>query len=243
MNIALIGYGKMGKAIERMAQHRGHTITAIIQSSNKEQLNREFLQHVEMVIECTGPESAVTHLRFCFENGFPVVCGSTGWLHHWDSLIEICQNQQGRFLYASNFSIGVNLFFELNEYLAKLMRDYRQYVPRIEETHHTAKKDAPSGTAITLAKGITNNHSQLNGWISGPSKEPNKLSIESFRIDPAPGTHVVRYESAVDTIDITHTAHNRDGFALGAVLAAEFLQKQQPGIYRMKDVLGIRQEF
>lgn len=240
MNIALIGYGKMGKAIERMAQQRGHTIIAIIQSSNKEQLNRALLQYADVFIECTGPESAVEHLRFCFENHFPVVCGSTGWLHHWDSVIEICQNQQGRFLYASNFSIGVNLFFQLNEYLAKLMSGYEQYVPRIEETHHTGKKDAPSGTAITLAHGIINNNTQLNGWISGPTNEPNKLSIDSFRIDPAPGTHVVRYESAVDTIDITHTAHNRDGFALGAVLAAEFLHKQQPGIYRMKDVLGIQ---
>ncbi|MFM7709653.1 MAG: 4-hydroxy-tetrahydrodipicolinate reductase, partial [Ferruginibacter sp.] len=224
-------------------QQRGHTITAIIQLSNKEQLNRAFLQNTEVVIECIGPESAAEHLRFCFENGFAVVCGTTGWLHHWDNLIALCQNHKGRFLYASNFSMGVNLFFELNEYLAKLMSGYEQYIPRIEETHHTAKKDAPSGTAISLADGIIHNNTHVHGWITGPSKEPNKLSIDCFRIDPAPGTHIVRYESAVDSIDITHTAHNRNGFALGAVLAAEFLQKQQPGIYQMKDVLGIRQGF
>ena len=238
MKIALIGYGKMGKAIEAIAKEKGHAIVLKIQQHNKEELTVEHLQHADVAIECTSPESAVAHLKICFDAGVPVVCGSTGWLQHWNEVINYCQDKNGSLLFASNFSIGVNLFFELNQVLAEMMASHSEYNVQMEEIHHTQKKDAPSGTAISIAKDILSRRTDLKEWVSGAAANSHQLGIVSQRMDPAPGTHLVQYVSEIDTIEIKHTAHNRKGFASGAVLAAEFLKGKQ-GVYAMKDVLRI----
>lgn len=238
MKIALIGYGKMGKAIESIAIERGHQIVLKIDSSNKESLTISALHEADVAIEFTNPHSAVAHLKFCFNAGIPVVCGSTGWLHQRDEVEAFCIEKKGGFLYASNFSIGVNIFFEINKMLARLMNKHPEYEVNMEEVHHTEKKDAPSGTAISLANDIINELDRKENWISGETNDSAQLSITSKRIDPAPGTHMVKYQSAIDSIEIIHTAHNRKGFALGAVLAAEFMQNKK-GLYQMKDVLEI----
>ncbi|TKK68875.1 4-hydroxy-tetrahydrodipicolinate reductase [Ilyomonas limi] len=238
MNIALIGYGKMGKAIEELAIQKGHPIVLKIASQITAELTAENLQKADVAIEFTNPHSAVSNLKTCIDAGVPVVCGSTGWLQQWDEVKKYCDEKNGTLLYASNFSIGVNLFFELNTYLAKLMAAYPAYEVMIEEIHHTQKKDAPSGTAITLAEQILQQIQRKKGWVNEVSNNEQELSIISKRIDPAPGTHTIRYTSAIDDIEITHTAHNRQGFAGGAVLAAEFLQGKK-GIYTMKDVLHL----
>ena len=238
MKIALIGYGKMGKAIEAIAVQKGHEIILRISSQNTAELNTLNLQTADVAIEFTNPHSAVANIKQCFAAGVPVVSGSTGWLQHWEEVKSDCEAKNGALLYASNFSIGVNLFFELNTYLAKLMAAYPQYDVMLEEIHHTQKKDAPSGTAITLAEQVLQHITRKKHWVNHKSDEASELEIISERIDPAPGTHKIRYTSDIDDIEIIHTAHNRKGFAGGAVLAAEFLAGKK-GIYTMKDVLGL----
>lgn len=238
MKIALIGYGKMGKAIEEIALQQQHEIVLKIDLSNMEEFTKDNVNKADVAIEFTSPHTAFDNVKKCLEYNVPVVCGSTGWLGKLNEVEQLCSAKNGSFLYASNFSIGVNLFFELNTYLAKLMSGYKQYNSSITEIHHTQKKDAPSGTAIALAEQILANNSVKKSWINSQSNNREELEITSERIDPAPGTHIIKYSSAIDDIEITHTAHNRTGFASGAVLAAEFIANKK-GIFTMKDVLGL----
>lgn len=238
MKIALLGYGKMGHAIEEIAVKKGHEIVLKINIDNVEDMTLESLRRADVAIEFTGPESAVENLEKCFEAGVPVVCGSTGWLNKWDDIKKYCSEKDGSLVYASNYSIGVNLFFEVNTYLAKLMKEYEEYDVQMEEIHHTQKKDAPSGTAITLAQQILENVTSKKQWVNQPGDNKENLVIISERVDPAPGTHKIKYTSAIDDIEIIHTAHNRIGFAGGAVKAAEFINGKK-GIFSMKDVLGL----
>ncbi|MGC8749488.1 4-hydroxy-tetrahydrodipicolinate reductase [Hydrotalea sp.] len=237
MKIALIGYGKMGQAIEQIALNKGHEIVLKIDVNNAHELTKENLQKADVAIEFTGPHSAFQNVMHCINWGVPVVCGSTGWLEKLQEVEDTCRQKNGAFIYASNFSIGVNLFFELNKFLARLMNKHSEYNVSLTEIHHTQKKDAPSGTAITLAEQIMQEITSKKKWVNTPTQQSNELSIISERIDPAPGTHKVLYQSPIDDIEIIHTAHNRIGFAGGAVLAAEFL-KDKKGIFTMKDVLG-----
>ena len=239
MNIALIGYGKMGKAIEEIALQSGHTIVLKIDADNYESgFTPDNIRKADVAIEFTGPDTAVNNIKKCFEWGVPVVAGSTGWLEHWEEVVTCCNDNNGSFLYASNFSIGVNIFFELNKVLARMMADKAGYEVSVEEIHHTQKKDAPSGTAITIAEGIMENNHLKKSWINEPTENKDELSIISKRIDPAPGTHIVKYQSEIDDIEIIHTAHNRKGFATGAVRAAEYIF-QKKGVFTMKEVIGI----
>ena len=238
MNIALIGYGKMGKAIEEIALSKGHTIGLKIDLDNQDDLNAENLSKADVAIEFTGPHSAVANLKKLFDAGVPVVSGSTGWLEQWSEIKQYCESKNGAFIYASNFSIGVNLFFELNSYLAKLMSNHTGYEVSMEEIHHTQKKDAPSGTAITLAEQVMVHIKSKKQWVNEATGNKDDLQITSKRIDPAPGTHSIKYHSDIDDIEIIHTAHSRKGFAGGAVAAAEFIAGKK-GIYTMKDVLGL----
>jgi len=238
LKIALIGYGKMGKAIEEIALERGHTVPLKIDINNIDSFTKENLQQCDVAIEFTGPHSAVENISKCLDAGTPTISGSTGWLQEWETIKNKCETSGGALIYASNFSVGVNIFFELNKKLAQLMSRQTEYTVSMEEIHHTQKKDAPSGTAITLAEQVLENIPQKKKWINEAAKYPNELSIISKRIDPAPGTHSIKYSSSIDDIEIIHTAHNRTGFATGAVLAAEFIAGKK-GIYTMKDVLGI----
>lgn len=237
MKIALIGYGKMGKAIEKIALSKGHEIVLRIDLENNHELTTQNLLNSDVAIEFTGPSSAFTNLIKCAKAGIPAVCGSTGWLKEYSVVRDAFQKNGSAFLYASNFSIGVNIFFELNKKLANLMAAHPEYIAGIREIHHTHKLDAPSGTAITLAEQIISEIPTLKNWINKTGQKSGELPIISERLDPAPGTHEVKYQSAIDDIEIIHTAHNRDGFAGGAVLAAEFIQHKK-GIFSMKDVLG-----
>ncbi|NCI46999.1 4-hydroxy-tetrahydrodipicolinate reductase [Sediminibacterium soli] len=237
MKIALIGYGKMGKAIENIALEKGHEVVVKIDLDNADAFNKENMARADVAIEFTGPHSAFDNIMKCLAFGIPVVSGSTGWLEQWDTVKKTCEEKNGTLIYASNFSIGVNLFFELNTYLAKLMSRHPSYNVSMEEIHHTQKKDAPSGTAITLAEQVIAN-SHKTSWVNQATDSAGELGIVSERIDPAPGTHKVRYSSAVDDIEIIHTAHSRVGFAGGAVLAAEFTAGKK-GIFGMKEVLGL----
>ena len=238
MKIALIGYGKMGKAIEEIAVAKGHEILLKLDISNSEDFTTENLSKCDVAIEFTSPHSAVNNLKKCFAAGLPVVCGSTGWLAQWDEIASDCTAKNASMVYASNYSIGVNLFFELNTYLAKLMNKYTNYDVMLDEIHHTQKRDAPSGTAITLAEQVIANITRKKQWVNHLSNNTDELEIISERIDPAPGTHKIKYHSPIDDIEIIHTAHNRQGFAGGAVLAAEFVVGKK-GIYSMKQVLGL----
>ena len=238
MKIALIGYGKMGKAIEEIAQLKGHEIALKIDVSNQHEFTKERLSLCDVAIEFTNPKSAVDNLKKCLAAKVPVVCGSTGWLEQWDEIASLYTNEEGSLVYASNYSIGVNLFFELNKTLANLMNNHYEYEILVEEIHHTEKKDAPSGTAISIAEQILQHITRKKQWVNHISDNEQDLEINSERIDPAPGTHKVKYFSPIDDIEIIHTAHNRKGFAGGAVLAAEFITGKK-GIYSMKDVLGL----
>ncbi len=238
MKVALIGYGKMGRTIERIATSRGHEIILRVGIENLEDFTAEQVTAADVAIEFTGPESAYSNLQFLLINKVPTVCGSTGWLQHLNEITSLCAKQDAAFLYASNFSLGVNIFMEINKRLAQLLAPYPQYDVAMEEVHHTAKLDAPSGTAITLAEQILAQLSSKQGWVNEPTEDKSALYIRSLRQDPAPGTHTVTWTSDIDDIAITHTAHSRDGFALGAVLAAEFIHGKK-GIFTMKDVLGI----
>lgn len=237
MKIALIGYGKMGKAIEEIAVEKGHEIVLKISSKNQDDFTAANLQQADAAIEFTNPHNAVANIKKCLDADVPVVCGSTGWLAAYEDVVTHANQHNGTFLYASNFSVGVNIFFALNTYLAGLMANQPAYGVAVEEIHHTAKKDAPSGTAITLAEQIMMHIKTKKQWVNHISDNENELEIISERVDPAPGTHKIKYTSAIDDIEIIHTAHNRKGFAGGAVLAAEFLHGKK-GIYTMKDVLG-----
>jgi 4-hydroxy-tetrahydrodipicolinate reductase len=237
MKIALIGYGKMGKAIEEIVLQRNHTAPLKIDINNIDTFTPANLQQCDVAIEFTGPHSAVENILKCLDAGLPVVSGSTGWLEQWPVIKAKCEAVNGALLYSSNYSVGVNIFFELNKKLAQLMSNQDTYEVSMEEIHHTQKKDAPSGTAITLAEQILHDVTRKKKWLNEPAKYPNELSIISKRIDPAPGTHSIKYSSEIDDIEIIHTAHSRTGFATGAVLAAEFLYNKK-GIYSMGDVLG-----
>lgn len=238
MRLALIGYGKMGKAIEEVALHRGHEVIIKIDQPNLHEFTKENLATADVAIEFTGPHSALNNVRKCLEFGVPVVCGSTGWTEHLGEMKKLCADKLGGFIYSSNYSVGVNIFFEVNKKLATLMAPHKEYEVILEETHHTQKKDAPSGTAITLAEQILEHIKRKKQWVNDLSDNPEDLEIISQRIDPVPGTHSIKYSSAIDNIEIIHTAHNRKGFAGGAVLAAEFL-KDKKGFFTMKEVLGL----
>jgi len=238
MKIALIGYGKMGKAIEEIAIAKGHEIVLKIAAATTSAFTKENLQKAHVAIEFTGPHTAFENITKCIEWGVPVISGSTGWLDQFEKAKILCEEKKGCLIYASNFSIGVNLFFEINKQLAVLMEPYDNYDVSMTETHHTEKKDAPSGTAISLAEQILAKIGRKNKWVNEPSNEASNLIIRSERIDPAPGTHSISYDSPIDSIEITHTAHTRKGFAAGAVIAAEFAN-QKIGIFAIKDVLGL----
>lgn len=237
MKIALIGYGKMGHEIEKIARERGHEIVCVIDMNEEDKFNSPQFRSADVAIEFTSPESALQNYRQAFAAGVPVVSGTTGWLAHLDEIKEACEKNGKTFFYASNFSLGVNIFFALNNYLARLMSRYPGYDVRMEETHHIHKLDAPSGTAITLAEGILGNIDRKEGWALG-SDDPAEqtLRIDAFREGEVPGIHSVIYESDADIISITHDAKNRKGFALGAVLAAEFTQGKK-GFLTMEDLL------
>ena len=238
MKIALIGYGKMGKAIEEIAINRGHEIVLKIDEYNLSDFNKKNIAAANVAIEFTGPHSAYDNVKRALEFDIPLVCGSTGWLEKLDEIKKLCTDRNGSFIYASNFSVGVNIFFEINKKLAALMNLQKDYEVQVTEVHHTQKKDAPSGTAITIAEQILENLKRKKTWVNYISDNIEDLEIISERIDPAPGIHKVKYSSAVDDIEIIHTAHSRQGFALGAVLAAEFIQDKK-GIFSMKDVLSL----
>lgn len=236
MKIALLGYGKMGKAIEALAVKRGHQIVARIDVSNANDIEK--IGGADVVIEFSQPDAVAKNLLTCFEYKIPVVCGTTGWLDKKPQIEKECNARGGTFFYASNYSLGVNLFFKLNEFLAGLMNRYQEYDVTIDEIHHTQKKDAPSGTAITLAEGVLKLIDRKENWVENPNPLPSDLVITSSRIDPTPGTHTVKYTSAIDDIEIKHTAHSRDGFALGALLVAEWI-KDKKGILGMSDFLKL----
>ena len=222
----------MGKVIEKIALDRGHEIV-LKKSSNS---TYDGLSNADVAIDFSVPESAVCNISECFDTNVPVVCGTTGWLDQYDKMVSLCKEKNGSFIYASNFSLGVNIFFELNEYLAKIMSKIDQYKVSMEEIHHTQKLDAPSGTAISLAKGIIENSKYKNWTLDNP--EVDEIKIDAKRIENVPGTHSIFYDSNVDQIEIKHTAHNREGFALGAVIAAEWI-KNKKGVFTMKDVLNL----
>lgn len=240
MNIALIGYGKMGQAIEEMALRRGHTITCKISSSNLHEFNPRVLQWADVAIEFSTPEAAYSNIAKCLDTGIPIVSGTTGWLNKKQDIVDLCTAKNGTFLYASNFSIGVNIFFEVNKKLAGLMNKYEVYDVEISEIHHTSKLDKPSGTAITLAKDIIENVARKKVWTITPpvDNHSRNLYIKSLREDPTPGTHSVRYSSEIDDIEIKHVAHTRKGFASGALHAAEWLIGKK-GVFEMKDMLEL----
>jgi 4-hydroxy-tetrahydrodipicolinate reductase len=238
MKIALIGYGKMGKAIEEIAGENGDEIVLKISSANQDEFTIDNLNQADVAIEFTNPHSAVENIKKCLDANVPVVCGTTGWLNQLEEIKTYCNQHQGAFLYASNFSIGVNLFFALNDYLATLMSMHKEYAVSIEETHHTQKKDAPSGTAITLAENILEKNKSKTNWINTKATDASQLEIISKRTDDVPGIHTIKYNSETDFIEITHSAYNRKGFAGGALLAAQFLINKK-GIFSMQDVLGL----
>ncbi|MGQ0739439.1 MAG: 4-hydroxy-tetrahydrodipicolinate reductase [Bacteroidota bacterium] len=238
MKLILIGYGKMGKAIEEIALQRGHTIVLTIDQPNLHEFTKGNLAKADAAIEFTGPNSAYENVEACIEWGVPVVSGSTGWTERLEDLKKKCADSNSAFVYSSNYSIGVNIFFELNKKLASLMASHSEYEVLLEETHHTQKKDAPSGTAISLAEQVLRFIKRKKRWVNELSDHPEDLEIISQRVDPAPGTHSVKYSSAIDNIEIIHTAHNRRGFAGGAVLAAEFI-KDRKGFFTMKEVLNL----
>ncbi len=233
MKIALLGYGKMGKVIERIALERGHEIVLKKDENN----TYDGLSTADVAIDFSVPTAAVSNISACFNSNVPVVSGTTGWLEHYDEMIALCNEKKGGFISSSNFSLGVNIFFGLNEYLAKIMNQFDSYKVSMEEIHHIHKLDAPSGTAISLAQGVIQN-SNYAEWTLEEAQN-NQIHIEAKRIGEVPGTHTVNYDSAIDSIEIKHTAHNREGFALGAVIAAEWLAGKQ-GIFTMKDVLNLK---
>ncbi len=238
MNIVLLGYGKMGKVIEKVAVSRGHDIVARIDVDNRQEFEKLTASQVDAVIEFSHPSSAFQNVKSCLEKNLPVVCGTTGWLENKPEIEALVIEKGGAFFWSSNYSIGVNLFFELNKTLAKLMNPQKQYSVSTTEIHHTEKKDAPSGTAITLAEGIIQNLEGKTQWVSNEIPEQNEVAIWSAREGKVPGTHIVKYISDIDQIEISHVAHGREGFALGAVIAAEWIFGKK-GVFGMKELLSI----
>lgn len=233
MKIILLGYGKMGKTIERIALERGHEISARIDIDNQHELRT---MKGDVAIEFSHPSAAFENVRATLEKNIPVVCGTTGWLARKSEIDALTKELDGAFFYASNYSLGVNIFFKLNEYLARIMEKFPEYDVELDEIHHTQKKDSPSGTAITLAEGIIRHLSRKKSWVNDNTDDESELPIKSFRIADIPGTHVVKYNSPVDDIEIKHTAHSREGFATGAVLVAEWIRSQK-GVLSMDDFL------
>lgn len=239
MKIALLGHGKMGQIIESIARSRGHEIVLIVDEANYTKVTDEQLKQADVAIEFTVPSIAIKNYDWCFSCGVPVVSGTTGWLEHWKEVVDNCYAVNGGFFYSSNFSVGVNIFFHLNRYLAKIMNNFKDYEVLIEETHHIHKLDAPSGTAISIAEGILDNHDSYDNWqLKGEVTDKHKLQIEAKREGEIPGIHSVIYKSEVDELKIYHSAYSRQGFAMGAVLAAEFIQGKK-GVYGMDDLLRI----
>ena len=240
MNIALIGYGKMGKAIHEIAESRGHTISAIVNSKNP--IEQADFSTTDVAIEFSTPDLVLKHINILLEQGIKTVVGTTGWNEHLTEVTARVNNQNGALLHASNFSVGVNLFMQLNEYLAQLMNAHKEYYVSMEEIHHIQKLDAPSGTAITLAEGIITHHDAVSNWScpQHPTKSAfnGGVEIQAIREPEVPGTHTVNYTSEIDTLSITHQAHSRKGFATGSVIAAEWLYPKQ-GVFTMRDVLAI----
>lgn len=244
IKIALFGYGKMGKLIEQVALKRGHTIELIINQQNRDQITAEDLKGLDVAIDFSRPDAAIANMALCFEAGVPIVVGTTGWHEHLEEIKEICLSGNNSMLYGSNFSVGVNVLFYVNKLLAKAMEPYKSYDVQVEEIHHTHKLDAPSGTAITLADGILANNESKSKWINnivGEEEEkipkPEDLLVESHRIDEVPGTHTVIYSSEIDQIELRHIAHNRKGFAFGAVMAAEWL-KDKKGFFEVGEMFN-----
>lgn len=238
MRIALLGYGKMGKAIEKVALERGHEVVFKIDLNNADEKQNINKENVDVVIEFSSPHSAYSNLEFCMKKGLKTVCGTTGWLDSRLEIEQLCKTNGAGFFYASNYSIGVNLFFKINELLAKLMAPHSQYEIFTSEIHHTEKLDAPSGTAITLAEGIMKNYDSKKKWVNNQIAAKDELAIWSSREGKIPGTHAVKYISEIDEIEIKHTAYTRMGFALGAVLAAEWMN-DKVGVYGMNDLLSM----
>lgn len=238
MNFAIIGYGQMGKEIEKIAKDRNHNIALIIDADNQPDLEHLADKTIDVAIEFSCPEAVLDNYKKCFSAGIPVVSGTTGWLNKMPEVISMCDKSEAGFFYASNFSLGVNLFFKLNKHLAKLMQPFKDYKVSINEIHHTRKLDAPSGTAITLAEGIISEIPELTNWKSEEVLSDNEIPIYSFREGDVPGTHEIIFDSKVDKISIKHEAKSRKGFAMGAVLAAEFMAGKK-GFYSMDDLLNI----
>ena len=234
MKIALLGYGKMGKVIERIALERGHEIVLRKSSSN----TYDGLRNADVAIDFSIPNAAVNNISQCLNDNVPIVSGTTGWLVDYPKMVALCEEINGAFIYGSYFRLGVNLFFEVNDYLAKMMSKFNQYSVTMEEIHHTQKLDAPSGTAISLANGIIEN-SNYSDWSLDENSKANSIYIDAQRIENVPGTHSVFYSSTVDTIEIKHTAHSRDGFAFGSIIAAEWLVGRR-GVFTMRDVLELK---
>jgi 4-hydroxy-tetrahydrodipicolinate reductase len=239
MRIAIVGYGKMGKLIEELALEKGHSISFRISSTNAADIHKVTPSNTDVCIEFSVPGKALENLITLIKNNNKVVCGTTGWLEHYEELTTLAQEQKGAFLYASNFSVGVNIFFAINQKLASLMADQPDYTAMVEEIHHTSKKDAPSGTGLTLTQQILAIHPSYDQWVNHTRERPKSaLPLISKRIDPAPGTHIITYDSPIDSIEIKHTAHSRKGFALGAIAAAAYIVDKQ-GVFTMNDVLKI----
>lgn len=239
MKTVIIGYGKMGKEIEKILLGRGHEIVLIVDENNTLDLNRENLRQLgaEVAIEFSTPDTAYQNIATCLKSGVGIVCGTTGWLGRFDEVEEMCRQKNGTFFYSSNYSVGVNIMFHMNEKLARMMNAFPQYDVTVEEIHHTQKKDAPSGTAITIAEGILENLDRKERWVGETTTAPGELEVLAVRRSVVPGIHTVTYESDVDLITITHSAKNRTGLAAGAVMAAEFIHGKK-GVYTMSDLLG-----
>ncbi|ERJ61199.1 4-hydroxy-tetrahydrodipicolinate reductase [Sphingobacterium paucimobilis] len=242
MKIVLLGYGKMGQLIEKFALKRGHEVVLIVDAHNRESITVADLENADVAIDFSTPDAALSNISLCFEANLPLVVGTTGWYEHMQEVRETCIEAEQSLLYGSNFSIGVNIFFHINRLLAQAVDPYKQYDVQVEEIHHVHKLDAPSGTAITIAEGIIDNNSSKTSWVnevvgeeSDVINKPEELLIESLRIEEVPGTHTVLYSSEVDQIEFKHTAHNRDGFALGAVVAAEWL-KGRKGFFQVTEI-------
>ncbi len=238
MKIALIGFGKMGKEIKAIAENRGHSFPLIIDINNRDEMTIDNLKQADAAIEFTTPDAAVSNINACFDAGIPVVSGTTGWSDHMEEVRKRCREEGRAFFYASNYSLGVNILFHINRVLAGIMNRYKEYDVVLEETHHVQKLDSPSGTAITLAEDILETMNRKKRWINQPASHPEDLSILSFRKDMIPGIHTVRYDSEMDTLELTHSAKSRKGFAMGAVMAAEFIAGKT-GCFGMKDLLGL----
>jgi 4-hydroxy-tetrahydrodipicolinate reductase len=240
MKVVLVGYGKMGKEVEKVLLSRGHQIVG--KATDENPINKEMINGADVAIDFSTPNSVLNNIDFLLNFNIPSIIGTTGWNSNYNKVKGAVETQKGALVHASNFSIGVNLFFKLNEQLAKLMEPYNDYTPHITEIHHTEKLDAPSGTAITLANGLIENYSQLKDWYCKQSDKNidkgNNLEIEAVRENDVKGTHCIEYKSNIDTLSIQHEAHNRTGFALGAVIAAEWILNKK-GIFTMKDVLQL----